>query len=46
MAYLPPDEAKLGSTLAVEYFGERYPVRVASADATSLFDPANARVRS
>jgi glycine cleavage system aminomethyltransferase T len=46
MAYLPPDEATVGNKLAVEYFGEHYPVTVASADATSVFDPANARVRS
>jgi glycine cleavage system aminomethyltransferase T len=46
MAYLPPDQASVGNKLAVEYFGERYPVTVGSADATSLYDPANARIRS
>ncbi len=46
MAYLPPDYAKEGTTLAVEYFGERYPVTVAVAGATPLFDPENARIRS
>jgi glycine cleavage system aminomethyltransferase T len=46
MAYLPPDEARVGNKLAVEYFGERYPVTVASADATAVFDPENARIRS
>jgi glycine cleavage system aminomethyltransferase T len=46
MAYLPPDEARVGNKLAVEYFGEQYPVSVASADATAVFDPENARIRS
>jgi glycine cleavage system aminomethyltransferase T len=46
MAYLPPDRAVVGTKLAVEYFGERYPVTVAVAGATPLFDPDNARIRS
>jgi glycine cleavage system aminomethyltransferase T len=46
MAYLPPDAAVLGNQLAVDYFEERYPVTVAAADATPLFDPDNSRVRS
>jgi glycine cleavage system aminomethyltransferase T len=46
MAYLPPDQAVVGNGLAVEYFGERYPVTVAVAGATPLFDPDNARIRS
>ena len=46
MAYLPPEYAKEGTKLAVEYFGERYPVTVAVAGATPLFDPENARVRT
>ena len=46
MAYLPPDQAVVGTRLAVEYFGERYPVTVAVASATPLFDPDNARIRS
>jgi glycine cleavage system aminomethyltransferase T len=46
MAYLPPDVAAVGTQLAVEYFAERYPVTVAAADATPLFDPENARIRS
>ena len=46
MAYLPPDYAKEGTKLAVEYFGERYPVTVAVAGSTPLFDPENARIRS
>jgi glycine cleavage system aminomethyltransferase T/glycine/D-amino acid oxidase-like deaminating enzyme len=46
MAYLPPDHAREGHHLSVEYFGDRYPVTVAVAGSTPLFDPDNARVRS
>ncbi len=46
MSYLPPEHAVVGTKLLVEYFGERYPVTVAVAGATPLFDPDNARIRS
>jgi glycine cleavage system aminomethyltransferase T/glycine/D-amino acid oxidase-like deaminating enzyme len=46
MAYLPTEHAEVGRTLAVEYFGERYPVRVAAVGNTPLFDPENERLRS
>jgi glycine cleavage system aminomethyltransferase T/glycine/D-amino acid oxidase-like deaminating enzyme len=46
MAYLPPQHAREGTRLAVEYFGEQYPVTVAVAGSTPLFDPENARIRS
>ncbi|MGA8922409.1 MAG: FAD-dependent oxidoreductase [Candidatus Dormiibacterota bacterium] len=46
MAYLPPGKAVAGTALAVEYMGERYPVTVAVAGATPLFDPENTRIRS
>ena len=46
MAYLPPALATEGSKLAVEYFGERYPVTVAVAGSTPLFDPENTRIRA
>ena len=46
MAYLPPEHAVVGEGLAVEYMGERYPVTVAVAGATPLFDPENLRIRS
>jgi glycine cleavage system aminomethyltransferase T/glycine/D-amino acid oxidase-like deaminating enzyme len=46
MAYLPPDVAKVGTPLLVEYLGERYPVTVAVAGSTPLFDPDNARIRA
>ncbi|HET9345474.1 MAG TPA: glycine cleavage T C-terminal barrel domain-containing protein, partial [Candidatus Limnocylindrales bacterium] len=46
MAYLPPAQAVVGTKLLVEYLGERYPVSVAVAGSTPLFDPDNERVRS
>src|SRR6202165_243124 len=46
MTYLPPEHAVVGAGLAVEYMGERYPVTVAVAGATPLFDPENLRIRS
>jgi hypothetical protein len=46
MSYLPPEQANVGTKLAVEYFGERYPVTVAVAGSTPLFDPDNARIRA
>jgi glycine cleavage system aminomethyltransferase T/glycine/D-amino acid oxidase-like deaminating enzyme len=46
MAYLPPEHAVAGTKLAVEYMGERYPVTVAVAGATPLFDPENLRIRA
>jgi glycine cleavage system aminomethyltransferase T/glycine/D-amino acid oxidase-like deaminating enzyme len=46
MAYLPPEHAREGAGLAVECFGDAYPVTVAVAGATPLFDPENARIRS
>jgi glycine cleavage system aminomethyltransferase T/glycine/D-amino acid oxidase-like deaminating enzyme len=46
MAYLPPEQAAEGTALAVEYLGEQYPVTVAVAGSTPLFDPANERIRS
>jgi glycine cleavage system aminomethyltransferase T/glycine/D-amino acid oxidase-like deaminating enzyme len=45
MSYLPPEYAVVGTPLAVEYFGELYPVTVAVAGATPLFDPQNERIR-
>jgi len=45
MSYLPTEHARVGAELAVEYFGERYPVTVAVAGSTPLFDPENARMK-
>jgi glycine cleavage system aminomethyltransferase T/glycine/D-amino acid oxidase-like deaminating enzyme len=46
MSYLPPEHAEVGEELAVEYMGERYPVSVAVAGSTPLFDPDNERVKA
>jgi glycine cleavage system aminomethyltransferase T len=46
MAYLPPEQAVVGTRLAVGYFGERYPATVAVVGATPLLDPDNDRMRS
>jgi glycine cleavage system aminomethyltransferase T len=45
MAYLPPELARDGESLLVEYFGDRYPVTVAVAGSRPLFDPENSRIR-
>ena len=45
MAYLPPDFAREGMRLAIEYFSDLYPVTVAVVGATPLFDPANIRMK-
>ena len=46
MAYLPPEHAREGEQLAVEYMAERYPVTVAVAGSTPIFDPENTRIKS
>jgi len=46
MSYLPPEQARAGERLQVEYLGERYPVTVAVVGATPVFDPENKRLRS
>jgi glycine cleavage system aminomethyltransferase T/glycine/D-amino acid oxidase-like deaminating enzyme len=46
MSYLPPEQAVEGTKLAVEFFGERYPVTVAVVGSRPLFDPDNNRIRS
>jgi glycine cleavage system aminomethyltransferase T len=45
MAYLPPQHAPVGNKLIVEYFGDHYPVTVAVAGSTPLFDPENKRMK-
>ncbi len=45
MSYLPPEHSRVGAELAVEYFGERYPVTVAVVGSAPLFDPENARMK-
>jgi glycine cleavage system aminomethyltransferase T len=46
MAYLPPEQAVVGTELSVLYLGERYPVTVDVAGPTPIFDPENTRIRS
>ena len=46
MSYLPPEQAVEGTEFLVDYLGDRYPVSVAVAGATPVFDPENARIRS
>jgi len=45
LAYLPPEYAQEGTALKVEYLGEQYPVTVAVAGSTPLFDPDNERMK-
>jgi glycine cleavage system aminomethyltransferase T/glycine/D-amino acid oxidase-like deaminating enzyme len=46
MAYLPAEHAVEGTKLLVEYMNEQFPVTIARASATPLFDPENSRIRS
>jgi glycine cleavage system aminomethyltransferase T/glycine/D-amino acid oxidase-like deaminating enzyme len=46
MSFLPPEQARVGNKLCVEYFDEQYPVTVAVVGPTPLFDPQNTRVKS
>jgi glycine cleavage system aminomethyltransferase T len=46
MSYLPPEHASEGTELLVEYMGERYPVTVARAGRTPLFDPDDERMKA
>jgi glycine cleavage system aminomethyltransferase T/glycine/D-amino acid oxidase-like deaminating enzyme len=46
MSYLPPEHAVEGTTLAVEYMHELYPVTVAIVGSKPPFDPENERIRS
>jgi len=45
LSYLPPEFAKVGTALQVEYMGQRYPVTVAVAGSGALFDPENERLK-
>jgi glycine cleavage system aminomethyltransferase T/glycine/D-amino acid oxidase-like deaminating enzyme len=45
LAYLPPEQARVGNELAVSYMEELYPVTVIGNDATPPFDPDNERIR-
>jgi glycine cleavage system aminomethyltransferase T/glycine/D-amino acid oxidase-like deaminating enzyme len=46
LAYLPHDHAVEGNMFEIDYFGERYPVKVAGVGYKPLYDPENAKPRS
>jgi glycine cleavage system aminomethyltransferase T len=46
LGYLPERYAKQGRALAMEYFGERYPLRVEAVGQLALYDPQNERPKS
>jgi glycine cleavage system aminomethyltransferase T len=46
LAYLPWEYCQEGRALAVQYFGETYPVEVAGIGYKPLYDPENAKPRS
>ncbi len=46
LAYLPWSWCQQGRKLAVQYFGETYPVEVAGVGYKPLYDPENAKPRS
>ncbi|MEA2402401.1 MAG: hypothetical protein QOK00_2804 [Thermoleophilaceae bacterium] len=46
MSYLPPEYANVGEELAVRYMNELFPVTVAIAGSTPIFDPDNERVKA
>ncbi len=45
LAYLPPEHAVVGTDLQVMYMNELYPVKVAVAGSTPLFDPDDSRMK-
>ncbi|MFC7405085.1 GcvT family protein [Georgenia alba] len=45
LAYLPPEQAVPGTSLVVDYLGERLPVEVLEVGRTPPFDPENARTK-
>jgi len=46
LAYLPPEQAVVGTDLAVMYMNELFPVQVAVAGSTPFFDPDDKRMKS
>ncbi len=46
MAYLTPELAVVGADLLVNYMNESYPVKVAVAGPTPVFDPTDARMKA
>ena len=46
LGYLPHEYAQEGRVLAMEYFNERYPIKVESVGSKPLYDPKNEKPRS
>jgi len=46
LGYLPHGYAQQGRTLAMEYFGESYPLHVEAVGYRALYDPGNERLKS
>lgn len=46
LGYLPHAYCETGRELAIEYFGERYPVRVEAVGYKPLYDPSNTKPKS
>ncbi len=46
LAYLPHEKAVKGNMFEIEYFGGRYPVKVAGVGYEPLYDPENLKPRS
>jgi len=46
LAYIPHERAVEGAGFLLEYFGERYPLRLAAVGYRALLDPDNTRLRS
>ncbi|MDN3555562.1 GcvT family protein [Halomonas maura] len=46
LGYLPAEVAREGDRVFMEYFGERYPLRIAAVGYQPLFDPENLRPKS
>ncbi len=46
LGYLPHEHAVEGKMFEIEYFGERYPVKVAGVGYKPLYDPENLKPRS
>jgi len=46
LGYLPHAYCELGRELDIEYFGEKYPVRVEAVGYTPLYDPTNSKPKS
>jgi glycine cleavage system aminomethyltransferase T len=46
LGYLPKEYAQEGRTLMMEYFHERYPIRVEAVGYRALYDPDNERLKS